>query len=336
MPADSIPVIDISCLIADPASEASGQVAASIDQACRDVGFFAIKGHGIEPELQDRLEAASHSFFGLEEAEKNAVAMSLGGAAWRGWFPLGGELTSGVPDRKEGFYFGTEHAPDHPLVERGEALHGANLFPDRPPELGGLVLEWMEAVSALGLVVLRGVARGLGLQYDWFDQALVADPTVLFRIFHYPPADGPGWGVGEHTDYGLITILAQDECGGLQVDGANGWTDVPAERGVFVCNIGDMLERLTEGRYRSTLHRVSNPGARNRLSFPLFIDPSWDAEVPVLPLDASPPVDRHDSRWDEQSVLQWEGPYGDYLVNKVSKVFPELFADTRLPGDSEA
>src|SRR6185369_9751420 len=102
--------------------------------------------------------------------------------AWRGWFPLGGELTSGVPDAKEGLYFGAEEPAD------GRRLHGPNLFPARPAALRPAVLAWIDAMTALGHRVMRLVAAGLGLEADWFDTHLTADPTVLFCIFHYPPA----------------------------------------------------------------------------------------------------------------------------------------------------
>ncbi len=114
---------------------------------------------------------------------------------------------------------------------------------------------------------------------------------MLFRIFRYPPDPDPAarrrWGVAEHTDYGLLTILATDDHDGLQVHGPDGWIDVPSDPAVFVVNLGDMLDRMTEGRYRSTPHRVRNTSGADRLSFPCFIDPSWDAMCPVLPLAGS-------------------------------------------------
>ena len=99
---------------------------------------------------------------------------------------------------------------------------------------------------------------------------------------------------------------------------------------MIVCNLGDMIERLTEGRYRSTLHRVHNTSGRSRLSFPLFLDPAWDATVPTLPLAGSAPADDPSRRWDGASVTTWEGAYGDYLTTKVAKVFPDLFADVAV------
>jgi len=326
-----LPLIDVSPLL-DPAADASAvaRVAAEIDAACRSLGFFRITGHGISIERFAALDTASRDFFDRPEAAKTEVAMPLAGAAWRGWFPVRGEITSGRPDRKEGIYVGVEHPTDHPHVVAGTPLHGANLFPPGP--LGPLVREWIDDLAGVAAAVMEGVALGLGLPRTWFADHLTADPTVLFRIFHYPArpdnAESDEWGVGEHTDYGLLTLLAQDDAGGLQVRTPVGeWLEVPAEPGVFVCNIGDMLDRLTEGRYRSTPHRVRNLSGRGRLSFPFFFDPSWDAVVAPLPLDDSPPADDADRRWDGASVHAWTGTYGDYLTAKVARVFPELFAD---------
>lgn len=122
-----------------------------------------------------------------------------------GWVPVGGELTSGKPDGKEGIYFGDELGPEHPGVASGLPLHGANLFPVEPVRLGDAVFEWMASMTSLGLTVLRTLALGLGLDQHWFDEHITAHPTTLFRIFRYPPDFGgdDGWGVREHTDYGL-------------------------------------------------------------------------------------------------------------------------------------
>ena len=140
------------------------------------------------------------------------------------------------------------------------------------------------------------------------------------------------WGVGEHTDYGLLTLLAQDSSGGLEIRLPDGsWRSATPEPGVLVCNLGDMLERLTGGRYRSTPHRVRNTTGRSRLSFPYFFDPSWDATVPAILTSGS--ATGHD-RWDGADVTEWDGSYGDYLTAKVAKVFPQLFAATGQSGSS--
>lgn len=329
---DRLPIVDVAPLVGRvgasdlaPGEAATGE---AIDRACRDLGFFLIRGHGTDPDLLASLDAAARTFFALPEEAKSAVAMARGGRAWRGWFPEGGELTSGRPDRKEGLYFGAELDADDPRVVAGTALHGPNQFPAEPAALGPAVLAWIDAMAALGHVLVRGIAIGLGLAPDWFDVHLTADPTVLFRIFRYPPhpAGEEGWGVAEHTDYGLLTVLAHDGTPGLQVRSPNGgWIDVPAVDGTFVVNLGDMLERMTDGRYLSTPHRVRHGGGdRDRLSFPFFFDPGWDAEIRPVPGVARTGQRREVERWDAASVHEWTGTYGDYLTAKVARVFPAL------------
>jgi isopenicillin N synthase-like dioxygenase len=324
-----LPRIDVGPLLDDPTSNAAGVVAAELDRACRDIGFFTIVDPVLTGKLLPTLDEHARRFFDQPDQAKARIAMSRAGSAWRGWFPVDGELTSGRPDHKEGIYFGGDHGPDHPRVQAKTPLHGANLFPAEPAGLQPAVEGWMHRATIVALAVMRGLARGLGLAPHWFDRNLLGDPTVLFRIFHYPPGHNDGWGVGAHTDYGLLTLLAQDDCGGLQVrrPDSDAWIEVPGYPSLIVCNLGDMLERLTEGRYRSTLHRVRNTSGRSRLSFPLFLDPAWDATVPTLPLDGAPPADDVTRRWDGTSVQTWEGRYGDYLTAKVAKVFPDLFAD---------
>ena len=326
----TLPLIDVSALL-DPATiDRERVVAGQIADACRRTGFFYVTGHGVPQDLLARLDAAARAFFALPETEKARIAMAEGGRAWRGWFPVGGELTSGRPDLKEGVYFGTELPDDDPRVRAGLPLHGRNLFPAQVPELRTTVLAYLDALTRVGQGVLRGVALSLDLPGDYFAAGYTADPTVLFRIFHYPPApadpDPHGWGVGAHTDYGLLTLLAQDDNGGLQVSTPDGWIDAPPLPGTFVCNIGDMLERLTGGWYRSTLHRVRNVSGRDRLSFPFFLDPDFTAEVPPLPGRARTTADGQ-ARWDGADPRAFTGTYGDYLLGKVGRVFPQLRSD---------
>ena len=318
---DGLPVIDVS--------GAPSTFAADIDRACRDDGFFYIVGHGVAEGLIGSLRDLAAEFFGLPDAEKAAIPMSRGGRAWRGWFPVGGELTSGRPDLKEGVYLGSEMPAGDP-----RPLHGPNLWPERPAGLRDVVLEYLDAVTATGQHVLDGMALGLGLEQEWFRSRLTADPLILFRLFHYPPAEvdeTAPWGVGEHTDYGLLTMLLQDASGGLEVRSRRGWIEAPPIPGSFVCNIGDMLDRMTGGRYRSTPHRAVNRSGGDRYSFPLFLDPGWGATVAPIELKGPAPDDDAASRWDGASVHDLEGTYGEYLLGKVSKVFPELFTEVVKP-----
>ncbi|MGK2950205.1 MAG: isopenicillin N synthase family dioxygenase, partial [Acidimicrobiales bacterium] len=307
---ESLPVIDVGPLVRDEPD--LHEVAAAIDEACRAHGFFYVIGHDVPGALLDDLDEAARRFFTLPEIDKASIAMAEGGRAWRGWFPFEGELTAGVPDRKEGLYFGAELAPDHPRVQAGTPLHGANLFPAQVPELRTAVLAHLDAMTALGHALARGIALALGLEANWFDRHLTADPLVLFRIFRYPAEDGlaePGWGVAEHTDYGLLTILGQDASGGLEVHAPGGWIDAPPIPGAFVVNLGDMLERMTGGRYRSTPHRVRNRGTDDRLSFPFFFDPAWDAEVRPVPIEGESSTQAR-ARWDGEDVHTFTGTYG--------------------------
>lgn len=320
--AQQLPVIDVSPLLsgAEPARRAAAE---DIGAACRDLGFFYASGHAIAPGTLTQLADASQRFFALPHDTKMRIAMARGGRAWRGFFPVGGELTSGKPDIKEGLYFGEELGPDDPRVKASLPLHGANLFPDAVPELGPLVLQFMRDAERSAHAIMEGVALSLGLDAQYFRRALTAQPTLLFRIFHYPASTADeGWGVGEHTDYGLLTLLAQDDIGGLQVKTPNGWIEAPPIPGTLVCNIGDMLDRLTGGAYRSTPHRVLNASGRSRLSFPFFFDPGFAAQIAPLPGHAA--IDDSTQRWDKANVHAFEGTYGDYLIGKVGKVFPDL------------
>ena len=317
-----IPVIDISPLLHD--GETS-DVAKQIRTACIEHGFFYVSNHGVSENLQQELEQLSKTFFQLPIEEKMSISMQKGGKAWRGFFPVGDELTSGKPDQKEGIYFGAELDNNHPKVKAGIPLHGKNLFPQTPEKLEKIVLEYMEKVTEVGHAVLRGIALSLELPIDYFEASITKNPFILFRIFHYPKQEVKAdvWGVGEHTDYGLLTILKQDNVGGLQVKSRGEWIDAPPIPNTFICNIGDMLDRMTGGVYQSTPHRVLNTSGKNRLSFPLFFDPDFDAHVKPIDTIAASTLANID-RWDNADVYNFEGSYGDYLVKKVSRVFPNL------------
>ena len=318
-----LPIIDVT----------STEAPAEIDRACRQFGFFAICNHGVSNELREAVLSSATDFFGRDPDEKESVALSHGGPAWRGWFPLGGELTSGVPDLKEGYYFGRE------LLSDTRPMHGPNIWPREPASLRPLVAEWMATMEPLAQHVLALMAEGLGLGPGFFRHGLTADPTPLFRIFRYPPHprdSADRWGVAEHSDYGLLTLLAHDGTAGLQVKVSGDWIDAPHDPELIICNLGDMLDRLTAGRYRSTPHRARNMGAADRYSLPFFLDPGWDAVIEAIDLDDGwvAPADA-DQRWDRANLRNISGTYGEWLTAKVSKVFPHL-ADEVIAGAQPA
>lgn len=326
----SVPIVDLGPLRTGGSGRAA--VADRIGAACRESGFFYARDHGVDESLVHELEAASREFFALAPERKREIAMERGGRAWRGYFPVGGELTSGAPDQKEGIYFGSELSDDDPRVASGLPLHGRNLFPDEPRELRGAVLDYLTALEGLGHVLMEGIALSLDLDAAYFADRYTRDPLVLFRIFHYPPLAGgsSAWSVGEHTDYGLLTILWQSAQSGLQVKVRDRWIDAPPVPGTFVCNIGDMLDRMTGGMYRSTPHRVRNESGADRLSLAFFFDPGFETEIHPIEHAGAAPEDAQE-RWDGVSVRDLQGTYGDYLLGKVSKVFPELGRGV-LPG----
>jgi isopenicillin N synthase-like dioxygenase len=325
---NSLPLIDVSALVSEAPGRA--QVATRIGEACRAHGFFYVTNHGVDPRLVQRLEGLSRRFFALDEATKMQWRMALGGRAWRGYFPRGGELTSGRPDWKEGLYLGSELPDDHPAVRARTSVHGRNLFP-AVEGLRPAILDYIDDVTRLGHHLMEGIALSLGLDASYFRDRYTADPLILLRLFNYPTQPVPEgldaqWGVGEHTDYGLLTILHQDDVGGLAVHTPQGWVAAPPVAGAFVCNIGDMLDRMTGGLYRSTPHRVArNTSGRDRLSFPLFFDPNFEARVQRIEgLAGAVALDDSAQRWDRANVHAFHGRYGDYLLAKVSKVFPQL------------
>src|SRR5262245_15742458 len=191
-----LPIIDVTALITRAGDHAG--VARGIARACRESGFFYVIGHQVDETLQRRLEDLSRRFFAQTLDEKLEIRMEKGGRAWRGYFPVASELTSGRPDLKEGLYFGAELGEDHPLVKSGTPMHGPNLFPANIPLFRETVLDYLVAMTRLGHLMMEGIALSLGLDECYFADRYIADPLILFRIFNYPPqgTQERTWGVG--------------------------------------------------------------------------------------------------------------------------------------------
>lgn len=283
---NTLPLIDIAPLYGTD-NAAWRDVATQIDAACRDWGFFYITGHGIPSERIDALLAAAKAFFALPEAEKLKIDITRT-AHHRGYGAIATEqLDPTQPsDLKETFDMGFHMAADHPEVLAGKPLRGPNRHPDLPGWAALMELHYAD-MQALAQTLLRAIALALGIERDFFD-ARFAEPISVFRMIHYPPrhtarsADQPG--AGAHTDYGCVTLLYQDDAGGLQVRNVNGeWIDAPPIAGSFVVNIGDMMARWSNDRYTSTPHRVISPLGVHRYSMPFFAEPHPDTEISCLP-----------------------------------------------------
>lgn len=309
-----------------------------IHNALQELGFFTVRNHGVSQELQSNLEQQSSEFFAQDEATKQQIKMEHAGLAWKGYFPVGTEFTSGRPDQKAGLYFGTELPADHPTVQQRLPMHGPNQWPSYDDgSFRSTVLDYMEAMTNLGSLLMEAVALGLGLPPYYFSERFTTDPTRLFRIFYYPPhtweEQEDEWGVREHTDMGFLTLLKQDDCGGLQVKGRQGaWIDVPPSPDTFIVNIGDMLELWTWGILKANPHRVRNQANRGRLSFPFFYDPNWKSTLEridqhLLPLELlSQASSSAEARWDglELHRLNADTTYGEFVWSKIRNVFPHL------------
>lgn len=271
----AIPFIDISALSGDDTA-ARREVAAQVGRACREVGFFAIRGHGVPRERIADAFAAAAEVFALPAAQKQPLAIGLHGHN-RGYVGLGAEALDEktAPDLKEAYN----------LIWTDGVQRPPNIW---PPIAGWQprLQAYFDAVYATGRRLHRAFAIDLGLAEDFFDDK-IDRPQAALRLLHYPaatsgsPLGRPGAGV--HTDYGNVTLLATDEVGGLQVQGRDGtWVDVPALPGDFVCNIGDCLMRWSNDVYLSTPHRVLPP-SRERYSIAFFLDPNPDALVSAIP-----------------------------------------------------
>ena len=188
-PTATIPVIDVGPLLSskqpNTAVEAS-KVAQQIDEALRSIGFFYVRNHQVSTNLISQLWDTAREFFALPEAEKMKIDMKLGGRAWRGFFPCGGELTSGVPDHKEGLYFGADLPSDHPTVLQKLPFHGQNQYPGAVPAMKTVVREYMDKLTILGHSIMKGLALALNLKPNFFKDAMTSDPFTPFRIFNYP------------------------------------------------------------------------------------------------------------------------------------------------------
>jgi len=282
-PADAagraLPAIDVSGLTADdPAPrEAVGQ---TIRRACLDRGFFYIVGHGVAPALAREALAGARALFDLPQADKRAVGMALSDAN-RGYEPLRGQtLAAGGPaDLKEGFYIGAEGPA-------GRFNRGPNQWPAALPGLEPVMMAYHRAMVGLAERLMGGLALSLGLPQAAF-AGFCRDPIAVLRLLHYPPQppSEPGLGAGAHTDFGALTILLQDDVGGLEVydRASEAWTPAPPLAGAYVVNLGDLIARWTNDRYRSTPHRVVNRSGRRRHSVPFFFSGAPDHRVACLP-----------------------------------------------------
>lgn len=271
-------------------------------------GFAIIGDHGIPAELITRAEAAAKAFFALPEEVKRQYHLAGTGGA-RGYTPFGIETAKGATayDLKEFYHVGRELPEGHRFTEQ----MAPNVWPAEVAEFKATQLELFAAFDQAGARILSAIARYLGLDPDFFVDT-VEDGNSVLRFLHYPPVpkEGPNIRAGAHEDINTITLLLGAEEAGLQLlDTSGEWIPVSPKQGQLAVNVGDMLQRLTNNRLRSTTHRVMNPAperrGHSRYSMPFFLHFRPDYLIKTLPscIDAQhpdlypEPITAHDYLW---------------------------------------
>lgn len=270
-----IPRLDAAALVAGDAA-----ALAALREAATGVGFATVYNTALSPARVAEAIATYRAFFHLPEADKRALDMARTGSN-RGWGAPGSEQVDpdANPDYKQFFDVGYALPEGHPLVEK--TFYAPNLWPD-DAEFYRVIAAYYSDALRVAMDVLRGLSRAIGFDSAYFDDAFDA-PMALLRGNFYP--ERPDWagakdfGIATHTDYGCLTLLATDGSPGLEVrKRGGGWIPLSAPPGDFIINFGEMIEFWTDGLVKATPHRVVG-GTRERISIPLFFNPTYDTNV---------------------------------------------------------
>ncbi|KAK9709435.1 hypothetical protein K7432_009044 [Basidiobolus ranarum] len=295
----AIPVLDLSLWTSDdPAHKAT--FLKELRHALIHVGFFYVSNHAVSPDLTKNILAQSKEFFDLPLEEKRSLEIE-NSPQFRGYTAMKNEVTDHKLDNREQIDFGSELPVKTDLNGDSPAflrLTGPNQWPkkDLLPNFKPTVLQFMKETERISLSLVQAIAETLGLPANFLESTFNTEPYYRLKVVRYPsmgdPVDQPeehGLGVGPHKDYGFLTILLQDNVGGLQIQTQQGeWIDAPSIPDTFVVNIGEAFERLTQRCYVATTHRVlNNRSGKDRFSVPFFFNPSLDATVPdiIVPED---------------------------------------------------
>jgi isopenicillin N synthase-like dioxygenase len=313
---DQIPSLDLANFYSGDKAQ-KDKFVAELGEAYNNIGFAAIRNHFLADDIQQRLYTAIKKFFALpDEVKKKYENMALAGQ--RGYIGKGKEHAKGrnTGDLKEFFHVGQELPPDE-LTKEG---YPGNIWPSEVPELKTISVEVYKALEKTGLYMLRAIALYLNLPETYFDDKIKNGNSILRPIHYYPiedpdsvPADAVR--AAEHGDINLITLLMGASADGLQVLRRDGkWIPITALPDQLVVNVGDMLERLTNKKLKSTIHRVVNPPRQlmntPRYSIPFFMHPRSEMSLAALKqcVDAENP-----KRWDD--ILA-----GEFLDQRLAEI----------------
>ncbi len=305
----SVPVIDVAGLCGDRASGAVEEIA----RACIDWGFFQIVNHGIDSELIDNVWCNTRQFFGQSIDDKESILRSRENP----WGYYNNELTKNQRDKKEVFDFTTEGAD--PIY------HSENRWPTAVENFQMTMLAYLKACTDLSHTLLEAFCMGLDLPADYLNEKFLPEHTGFVRLNYFPVRDpmartatedllDADLGIHHHTDAGALTVLLQDEVGGLQVHRIDRWHDILPVEGALVINTGDMMQVWSNDTYRAPAHRVLAMEDRDRYSIPFFFNPAANASVSPLPtvVSDSRPGAYRSIEWAEFRGRRTDGDYADY------------------------
>lgn len=314
-----IPVIDLG-LGGPGARTLPDRAVVQIDAAARDFGFFQIVRHGIGDDLVARVWEETRGFFALPRARKLALSRTRENP--RGYYDR--ELTKNARDLKEVFDFaGTYAEPDAGLTE-SRNVDGVNQWPTDLPGFRHTMLEYFDACVGLGLTLLEALCAGIGAHTDALRSHFSPVHTSFVRLNYYPLTDplSPDesaattplgdMALHHHTDAGALTILLQDDVGGLQVLVGEQWLDVTPTPGALVINVGDIAQVWSNDRYRAAMHRVLPRRRRERYSLPFFFNPSYETDYAPLPTGDGEAPRYRPINWGEFRQARTDGDYADF------------------------
>ena len=298
-------------------SEARAAIAADVDDALRSWGFLLVSGHGVAGQLARELRATMRGFFALDVATKERYAIAHN----RGWVRNGSETASASygldtpPDAKESFVFGPEGRPDDDYHRAGTPeWFGANHYPVESPGLRPLVVGYVEQMERLARAMVEACAVALGIEPTVM-LGVCERPTSAFAVHWYPPFTHTGpvqpgaYRVGPHTDFSTVTVLdRQAGVGALEIQGLDGtWVQPPHVPGTLLINVGDLMAMWSDGRWRSTRHRVLPPSEsvpdEELMSLVFFLEADYDAMIVPLLGDPAPPINFGSWRRDKMALL---------------------------------
>jgi len=309
----SVPIIDVADLTVGTGvcgDRSIGEIAA----AANEWGFFQVVNHGIPETLTDKVRKQAEAFFDLPMASKEAILRTRDNP----WGYYNNELTKNQRDRKEVF--------DYTSGGHDSIYNASNRWPNFDPHFRTVMEDYRDACVRLSLRLLEAFCDGLGLPEDFLSSNFHPLHTGFVRLNYYPVKDplhnrtdvahrdNAGLGVHHHTDAGALTVLLQDDVGGLQVHKDGHWHDVPSVKGALVINTGDMMQVWSNDIYHAAIHRVLAMDTQDRFSIPFFYNPAAGTVVSPLPTVTSEPNPAHyrSIDWSDYRARRTDGDYADY------------------------